>query len=52
MTFFGFPKVKWLHLTADVDKSVRYRVNFSRDLACQKSSKSVFFDRVIPKNKS
>ena len=22
--FFGFPKVKWLHLTGDVDKSVRF----------------------------
>jgi len=22
--FFGFPKVKWLHLTGDLDKSVRY----------------------------
>jgi len=25
--FFGFPKAKWLHLTGEVDKSVR--------LACQ-----------------
>jgi len=24
MPFFGFPKVKWLHLTGEVDKSVRY----------------------------
>ena len=22
MIFFGFPKVKWLHLTGEVDKSV------------------------------
>jgi len=22
--FFGFPKVKWLHLTGEVDKSVTY----------------------------
>ena len=22
--FFGFPKVKWLHLTGEVDKSVRF----------------------------
>ena len=22
--FFGFPKVKWLHLTGAVDKSVRF----------------------------
>jgi len=24
MTFFGFPKVKWLHLTVEVDKCVKY----------------------------
>jgi len=24
MTFLGFPKVKWLNLTGEVDKSVRY----------------------------
>ena len=22
--FFGFPKVKWLHMTGEVDKSVRF----------------------------
>jgi len=22
--FFGFPKVKWLHLTGEVDKNIRY----------------------------
>jgi len=22
--FFGFPKVKWLHLTSEVDKCVRF----------------------------
>jgi len=22
--FFGFPKVKWLHLTGEVNKSVRF----------------------------
>jgi len=29
--FLGFPKVKWLHLTSEVDKSVRlgFRVKFS-----------------------
>jgi len=28
--FLGFPKVKWLHLTCEVDKSVRFHVkNFS-----------------------
>ena len=29
--FFGFPKVKWLHLTGEVDKSVRFSYQiFSR----------------------
>jgi len=22
--FFGFPKVKWLHMTGEMDKSVRF----------------------------
>ena len=31
--FFGFPKVKWLHLAGEVDKSVRWpRQIFSQDL--------------------
>jgi len=25
--FFGFPKVKWLHLTGEVDKPVTFNVN-------------------------
>jgi len=33
--FFGFPKVKWLSLTGDVDKSVRFHVKFSQNLTCQ-----------------
>jgi len=49
--FFGFPKVKWLHLTGEVDKSVRVHVKFSPDLTYQKVLKSVNFDRVIQKNK-
>ena len=32
--FFGFPKVKWLHLTSEMDKSVRFHVKFSEDLTC------------------
>jgi len=28
--FFGFPKVKWLHLTGEMDKSVRFHVRFSQ----------------------
>jgi len=26
--FFGFPKVKWVHLTDEVDKSVRFSYQF------------------------
>ena len=43
MTFFGFPKVKWLHLTGEMDKSVKFHVQFSPDLTCQKSLRSVNF---------
>ena len=31
MIFFGFPKVKWLHLTGKVDKYVRFRVKCLQD---------------------
>jgi len=41
--FFGFPKVKWLHLTGEVDKSVLVHVKFSQDLTYQKLLKSVNF---------
>ena len=34
MTFFEFPKVKWLHLTGEMDKSVTC-VKFTQDLTCQ-----------------
>jgi len=27
--FLGFPKVKWLHLTGEVDKAVRFSCQFS-----------------------
>jgi len=33
---FGFPKVKWLHLTGEKDKSVKVHVKFSQDLTYQK----------------
>jgi len=33
--FFGFPKVKWLHLIDEVDKSLRFHVKFSHDLSFQ-----------------
>jgi len=48
--FFGFPKVKWLHLIGDVGKSVRFHVNFYQDLAYQKIIK-VYFLIVIQKIK-
>ena len=41
--FFGFPEVKWLHLTDEVDKSVAFYAKFSQDLTRQKSLKSVNF---------
>jgi len=47
---FGFPKVKWLHLTGEMEKSVRFHVKFSQDLAYQKLLKSVSFDKLF-KNK-
>jgi len=28
--FFGFPKVKWLHLIVEMDKSVTFYVKFSQ----------------------
>jgi len=40
---FGLHKVKWLYLTGEVDKSVRFHVKFSQDLTYQKSLKSVNF---------
>ena len=42
--FLGFPKVKWLCLTGEVDKSVRFLCHiFSGLLTCQKSLKLVKF---------
>jgi len=46
-TVDGFPKVKWLRLKGEVDKSPKFHVKFSEDFTCQKSLKSVNFDRVI-----
>jgi len=34
------PKVKWLNLTGEVNKSVTFHVQFCQDLTCQKSLKS------------
>jgi len=41
--FSRFPKVKWLYLTGEVDKSVSVYVKFSQDLTYQKLLKSVNF---------
>ena len=41
--FSGFPRVKWLHLTGEVDIYVIFHVKFSDDLTRQKSLKSVNF---------
>ena len=32
MTLFGFLKVKWLHLTGEVDKTVRYSCEIFSEL--------------------
>jgi len=37
------PKINWLHLTGEVDKSVTFHVKFSQDFICQKSLKRVNF---------
>jgi len=50
--FFGFPKVNWLHLTGEVDKSVRFTRQISRGFNIPKILKIVFFDRVVQKMKS
>ena len=48
--FFGFPKVKWLHLTGEVDKSVRYPCQIFSGFNIPKIIKNrLIFDRVIQK---
>jgi len=50
--FFGFPKVKCLHVTGEVDKSVRCSCQiFFHDSMYQESLKSVNFDRLVQKIK-
>ena len=50
--FLGFPEIKWLHLTSDVDKSVRFLCEIFSGFNVQKIIKiSCFFYRVIPKVK-
>ena len=49
--FFGFPQVKWLYLTGEVDKPVRFSVKLSQDLTHQISLKSVNFGQSYSKIK-
>jgi len=49
--FFGFLKVKWLHLTGEVDKSVRFSYQIFPGFNAQKSLKSVNFWQGYWKNK-
>ena len=49
--FFGFPKVKWLHLTGEVDKSVRFCHIFSGFNVPKITKIDPFFDRVVQKIK-
>jgi len=49
--FLGFPKVKWLHLTSEVDKSVKCSCHISQDLTYQNLEINDFNDRVIQKIK-
>jgi len=41
--FFGFPKVKWLHLIGEVDKSVRHSCQIFSEFNILKSFKLVNF---------
>ena len=48
--FFGFPKVKWLHKTREVDKSVSYSCKIFSGFDVQKLIKiGFFFDKVTQK---
>ena len=49
--FFGFPKVKWLHLTGEVDKSVRFPYEIFSVFNEPKITSRLIFDRVIQKTK-
>ena len=46
--FFGFPKVKWLHLKGEVDKA--FMSKFYQDLTYQKVLNGLIFGRVIKKS--
>jgi len=49
--FFGFPKVKWLHLAGEVDKCVRCLCHIFSGFDMPKSVKSVNFLQSYKKNK-
>jgi len=52
MIFFGFPKVKWLNLTGEVDKSVRFACQIFSGFNVPKIIKiGYIFGRVIQKGK-
>jgi len=40
---FGFPKVKWIHLTGEMDKSVRFSCEIFSGFSVTKLLKSVNF---------
>jgi len=42
--FCGFPKVKWLHLTGEVDKSVRFACQIFSEFNIPKIKKWLIFD--------
>jgi len=47
--FFGFPKVKWLHLTGEVDKSVRCARQVFSGQSYSTNKKVDFFDNSVYK---
>jgi len=49
--FFGFPKVKWLHLTGEVDRSVRSSCQIFSWLTYENYSNRSTFERFIQKIK-
>jgi len=49
--FLKFPTVKWLHLTGEVDKSVRYLCQFFQDLTTKNYKNRLISDEAIQKIK-
>jgi len=48
---FGFPKIKWLHLTGDVKKSVRFSFQIFSGFNVPKIIKITYFLTVLLRNK-